>query len=1163
MLCDLLFSSMVPFFFLHADVKTELVQHNNAWNRQKCVKPSFACCLSVYGKDESGESVTVRLRGYRIQFYVSFRDHSLSRYCCTALARDKDDQTIVSIKSVFGYESMLIDEDHQIGDKDSYEKSVLDNVFSVQVRTKRDVITAIRKIEEKVREYYSGSLLDCQSAVRFYESNMDVVTLATRRLRLNACRWNLLNTELCSHNREVSVGREYVFHEIGIIDPIHLFSEPVDYTNTCSSLTPLVKVLSFDIECLSSTVETMPDANTDCIIQISTVTSSDILGRDQGCVMTENDSSTPNNFNFKRELYTTGGGCSAIPGVDIHAFVGEKDMLQAFVDHLFCSDPDILTGYNICEFDLPYIFRRLQVHGIDAFMGKGRLLATCVKRSCEIERRHVSFIPKTHNITVPGRVVFDMYTHLRKEVNLRSYTLNSVSTHFLGRKKDDISYRDIPTMYNGDGDTRARLGRYCVKDAQLVLEIAFVTQTFVHALERCKVFRTILQYIVDRGQQVRFYSLLLAWCSERKILVNDVTNPSPIENEIATTSVDGTRSRPEQRRGNDNATKKMRLEDSFEYRNKDETYSGGVYDDTYETDHEDETNATTHDSSGKTKKTGYDGATVLEPITGIYYTPIIVLDYASLYPSIMIAHNLCFTTWIRDKQRGEELVRFGRAEQSPVGVYFLTRSTKKGVIPSILEMLLDERARVRKLMRDTNPLSMEYKVLDGQQSALKLAANSIYGAIGCNNSILNFVQIPSSVTAYGRNLISITKDHVESNYAGVRVVYGDTDSVMIDLTYWNSATQNIGECVQVGRDMAASTTSIIGRTPIMLQFETVYRPFLLCSKKRYAAGVYNNLGVADSVEQCRPTIKYKGLQVVRRDNCTFATRLMEFTLETLLDEKGESIRRVTDGLRLELTRLFDGDVNMRALVITKEWKRKCTNAQAHDRLARRMQIRDPNSAPNIGDRVPYVIVTVPSGAKLCDRAEDPIYVLEKRLPLDLLYYADSQVAKPIAELLRVVLPGRPHLEEIKDLFWPVNGPRRESDKRRREGEKRWMYKASMKNRRIDEYFSSSQYPTNDVVDLSSRVSEARVKLTDVEDVLDSLAETCMACKKNDVQAIQSCRNRDCDTLYERFSKLNVKNKIMKTLEEVKNNLDNTENGSQFVSDKVLHNSKRLYHVFTS
>lgn len=1067
---------MEPFFFLHADLDQVVASFARTTDSSDSLVTTK---LTIFGKDSTDQTVVVSINNYRIQFYVSFRNAALAKFCFRTIYENNTDKLVVAANDCTGYRGMLLEKSHQVANADDYSDTTLSNVIRFKVRKKRDVKKLIERIDNAVYQYYSneGRCEEYFSAANYYESNLDVITLATRSLGLDACRWCYLNTDLCKKISDPHfIGRHYSFYDNTGSVPNTLFISSsskdesiIANVKPLPELPPRVKILSFDIECLSGDVESMPDMEKDPVIQISSVVSPDALGVCCKSTREGDEANSEDPSTGQRYLFTLGGTCGAITGVSVYAFSKEYDMLTAFVDHLHEQDPDILTGYNINNFDLPYLFKRMEVNGVNAIIGRGRTLATCTKRAQaqDVGRKYASFMPKKYDTNVSGRVCFDMYTHLRKEVVLRSYTLNSVSSHFLNQKKDDVSYKEIPTLFNGDDESRARLGHYCVKDAQLVLELVFKTQTFVHAFERCKVFRTMLQYLVDRGQQMKFYSMLLAWCSDQKILINDVTTLRRLENErrasveYEITKFNAARNKRKRAATQECGKKPRRSDATTAAIEVYQTCSGGTTTSTADEQQPSEVApSTTTDGGGKSKRTGYDGATVLDPIAGMYNTPVLCLDYASLYPSIMIGYNLCFTTLVLDLRHGRDLLESGLAEQSPIGHYFLKRSVKKGILPSILEMLLEERTDVRKRMKNTPTESIEYSLLDGQQSALKIAANSIYGAIGCDKSILNFVEIPSSVTAYGRQLILLTKEHVERNYSGTQVVYGDTDSVMVNLTSWDSKKQRVWECEPIGNEMAASVTETIHRTPIRLQFETVYRPFLLCTKKRYAAGVYNDLEKMKLVKEEDPgeepppsNIKYKGLQVVRRDNCTFATRLMRFVLESLMYDK--SLEQITDGLREELSHLFSGRFDMEELIISKELKRQKDageklSSQAHERLVARMRLRDPNSTPSVGDRVPYVILA--GHSQLCDRAEDPSYVMEKALvsKIDIMYYAEN-VTKQIADLLSVVLKGQEDmsLEEIKDLFWPENAPPRDTDKRKKS---HWSRKAAVGSRRITDFF---------------------------------------------------------------------------------------------------------------
>ena len=123
----------------------------------------------------------------------------------------------------------------------------------------------------------------------------------------------------------------------------------------------------------------------------------------------------------------------------------------------------------------------------------------------------------------------------------------------------------------------------------------------------------------------------------------------------------------------------------------------------------------------------FEGATVIEPVRGYYGQPIATLDFSSLYPSIMMAHNLCYTTLLhprdRDKMSEDQYIK------TPAGNYFVKASVRKGLLPDILEALLAARKKAKQdLAVETDPLRK--KVLDGRQLALKISANSVYGFTG-------------------------------------------------------------------------------------------------------------------------------------------------------------------------------------------------------------------------------------------------------------------------------------------------------------------------------------------------------------------------------------------------------------------------------------------------
>lgn len=141
----------------------------------------------------------------------------------------------------------------------------------------------------------------------------------------------------------------------------------------------------------------------------------------------------------------------------------------------------------------------------------------------------------------------------------------------------------------------------------------------------------------------------------------------------------------------------------------------------------------------------FEGATVIEPVRGYYSTPIATLDFSSLYPSIMMAHNLCYTTLlnVRDKDKLTE----NDYIKTPSGNYFVKSHIRKGLLPDILEALLAARKKAKKdLAVETDPLRKQ--VLDGRQLALKISANSVYGFTGAQVGKLPCLEISQVVNKW-------------------------------------------------------------------------------------------------------------------------------------------------------------------------------------------------------------------------------------------------------------------------------------------------------------------------------------------------------------------------------------------------------------------------------
>ncbi len=309
------------------------------------------------------------------------------------------------------------------------------------------------------------------------------------------------------------------------------------------------------------------------------------------------------------------------------------------------------------------------------------------------------------------------------------------------------------------------------------------------------------------------------------------------------------------------------------------------------------------------------------------------------------------------------------------------------------------RKRAKKDMAAaTDP--MEKAVQNGRQLALKVSANSVYGFTGATVGQLPCIAIASSVTAYGRNLLYETRTFVESTYTiangfahNAEVVYGDTDSVMVKF-----GPTTVADAMPLAERAAKEVSAIFPR-PISLEFEKIYYPFLLMNKKRYAGLLWTNPAKYDKLDA-------KGLETVRRDNCLLVRRLIDTCLRKILIE--QDVQGAIDYAKNTIADLLQNKLDISMLVISKSLGKAADDEgyaakQAHVELAMRMRRRDPGSAPNVGDRVAYVIIEKAKGAPAYEKSEDPVFVLENNLPIDTEYYLTNQLSNPLTRIFEPII----------------------------------------------------------------------------------------------------------------------------------------------------------------
>eukprot|EP00924_Labyrinthula_sp_SR-Ha-C_P003945 maker-scaffold_3-snap-gene-9.49-mRNA-1 protein AED:0.01 eAED:0.01 QI:0/0/0/1/1/1/3/0/1065 len=747
----------------------------------------------------------------------------------------------------------------------------------------------------------------------------------------------------------------------------NLRSIPVEKKSSLADL----RVLSFDIEC-KGRKGVFPEAKIDPVIQISSY------------VAHQNTMQDP----FIKTIFVL-DSCDPISGAEVRSFKSERELLMAWSKFVTDADPDIFTGYNIQNFDFKYLLDRAKILKIDAeFSAFTRIIGTSAKIKQSTFTSSAYGTRDNSECIVPGRIVMDMISYMYRNHKLSSYSLNSVSSEILNETKEDVHHSIISKLQDGTSSDRHRLAVYCLKDAYLPLRLMDKLKVVINYIEMARVTGVPVPFLFSRGQQIKVMSMLYRKARTEGLIIPVLSNQE----------------------------------------------KGG----------------------GGGDGVGYEGATVLEPRKGFYNEPIATLDFASLYPSIMMAHNLCYTTLLghvsslsdlatsaseryrnkdlsTDKLREFNLTR-EEVEVTPTGHVFLSRNKKKGLLPTILEELLSARKQAKKDMKNADN-EFDRAVMNGRQLALKVSANSVYGFTGATVGQLPCIPISASTTAYGREMIEATKNFVEQHsmrellqsdknsyvsaeeipqvFPGIdldrhpEVIYGDTDSVMVKFGF-----DSIKKAMILGK-IAASMVSDIFPSPIFLEFEKVYSPYLLMNKKRYAGLIYT-----DHEGKKYDKMDFKGLENVRRDNCRLVRLVMDTNLRKLLIER--SVKSAIDYTKQTISALLQNKVDISLLIITKSLsknpleeldaqnKKAYAAKQAHVELAKRMYKRDPGSAPVVGDRVPYVVISGSKNTPLYERAEDPLYALENSIPIDYSYYLENQLAKPLERLFEGVISGNVH-----------------------------------------------------------------------------------------------------------------------------------------------------------
>ncbi|SZF03580.1 unnamed protein product [Blumeria hordei] len=388
------------------------------------------------------------------------------------------------------------------------------------------------------------------------------------------------------------------------------------------------------------------------------------------------------------------------------------------------------------------------------------------------------------------------------------------------------------------------------------------------------------------------------------------------------------------------------------------------------------------ENSSTNKKDKYKGGLVFEPEKGLYDKFVLVMDFNSLYPSIIQEYNICFTTVERSSMPDDE-------ESIPD----VPKDQELGILPKLIATLVSRRRQVKSLMKDKNATSEQLATWDIKQLALKLTANSMYGCLGYRKSRFYARPLAVLTTYKGREILQSTKELAESN--SFQVIYGDTDSVMI-----NANVSNIEDALKVGNEFRKAVNE---RYKLLeIDIDNIFRRILLQAKKKYAA-----INLVQVEGRYVEKLEVKGLDMKRREYCNLSKEVSSQLLKDILsgDESEIVITRIHDYLREVSENMRNGGVPIsKYTIFTKLGKSPKDYPNAESMPQVQVALREMSRGKTVRkDDVISYIVTTQTGdiaVPVAKRSYSPQDLIKdsSNLSPDIEWYLYKQIFPPVERL---------------------------------------------------------------------------------------------------------------------------------------------------------------------
>ncbi|CAO1638402.1 unnamed protein product [Sympodiomycopsis kandeliae] len=648
-------------------------------------------------------------------------------------------------------------------------------------------------------------------------------------------------------------------------------------------------------------------------------------------------------------------------GGKIKAIKWERALLNGLLAQFQLLDPDILLTHDFAGSDLDVLLARMRELRVDHWSRIGRF-------------RRAAW-PKLRNGwnvgLMRGRLCCDLSSDVGKSmISSTTWALTEMVGTHLKVQREDIDPDDVPSYFDASAPNPRQLltfVQHCEIDTFFLMSLAHKVQILPLTKQLTNLAGNTWARTLSGGRAERNEYILLHDFHRRKFIVPDKV-------------AGGKRAA---------AAKAAAAAEA-------EAEDGG------------ESKANIKTGNKKSKKDKYKGGLVFDPKRGLWDRYILVMDFNSLYPSIIQEYNIDFTTVDRSRYNALEAAE-GTDEQEDGdgdvdGVPDIPSSdVSQGVLPNLIAKLVERRRQVKSLMKDKRAPAHKQLQWNVKQLALKLTANSMYGCLGFEGSRFYARPLAALTTFKGREILTATKELAES--LGLDVIYGDTDSVMI-----NTNAVTYAQASRIGSEFRKAVNE---RYKLLeIDIDAVFERMLLLQKKKYAARKVEEVEIlASGQEKKKVTTEIKGLDMKRREYSALSKNVSSYVLDQILS--GESTENVVEAIHNYLGEIGEavrgGQIPLEDYIIFKRLGKdpkaygNNISGQPHVHVALRMQERGLSA--RMGDVIPYIFCLGSDGGSSlksaqADRAHHPdeLRKTDTELKVDYEHYLALQILPPIERL---------------------------------------------------------------------------------------------------------------------------------------------------------------------